>query len=57
MAEVKASTKKLKDIDNDRVKAGKDYVTNTTVSTNMLLSLAGIPNLKIEEQIDFKKNS
>ena len=57
MAEVKASTKKLKDIDNDRVKAGKDYVTNTTVSTNMLLSLVGIPNIKIEEQIDFKKKS
>ena len=57
MAEVKDSTKKLKDIDKDLVKAGKDYVTNTTVSTNMLLSLAGIPNIKIEEQIDFKKKS
>lgn len=57
MAEVKASTKKLKDIDKDRIKAGRDYVTNTTVSTNMLLSLAGIPNIKIEEQLDFKKKS
>ncbi len=57
MAEVKTSTKKLKDIDKDRVKAGKDYVINTTVSTNMLLSLAGIPNIKIEKQLDFKKKS
>ena len=57
MAEVKASTKKLKDIDKDRLKAGKDYVNNMTVSTNMLLSLAGIPNIRIEEQLDFKKKS
>lgn len=55
MAAVKASTKKLKDIDRNRVKAGKDYVTNLTVSSSIPLSLVGVANVRVEERIDYKK--
>lgn len=55
MENVKASTKKLKDIDRNRVKAGKDYVTNLTVSSSIPLSLVGVANVRVEERVDYKK--
>lgn len=55
MENIKASTKKLKDIDRNRVKAGKDYVTNLTVSSSIPLSLVGVANVRIEERVDYKK--
>lgn len=51
----RSANKRLSEISNDTLKAGKDYVTNITSSTNLLLSAGGIINWRTERRIDYAK--
>lgn len=46
--------KKLDAIQDGTLKAGKDYVTNMTVSSNIPLSMLGYINISTQKRIDFK---
>ena len=46
------ANKHLSDISSGKLQAGRDFVTNHTVSTNLLLSAAGIINVRRTTTID-----
>ena len=46
--------KTLKDIDEGKIKAGRDFVVNSTYSTSLPLDAIGFINLRTERDIDFK---
>lgn len=47
-------SKRLKDIDSGKIKAGKDFVTNSYFGTNVLLDVIGLPNIHWGDTVDFK---
>ena len=50
----KMREKTLKDIDEGKIKAGRDFVVNSTYSTSLPLDAIGFINLRTERDIDFK---
>ena len=48
------STKKLNDINSGTLKAGRDYVTNKTVYTNLPLDAIGFSNVGVATDITYK---
>lgn len=48
------STKKLNDINSGTLKAGRDYVTNKTVYTNLPLDAIGFINVGVATDITYK---
>lgn len=50
----KMQDKTLKDIDGGKLKAGRDFVVNSTYSTSLPLAAIGIANIRTERNIDFK---
>ena len=53
--QAKMLEKKLDDINSNKLKAGKDFVVNTTYSSNLLLDAVGLINISRERKVDFKK--
>lgn len=47
--------KRLSDIDSGRLKAGRDFVTNRKVTTNLALDAIGFVNVQITDTVEFKK--
>lgn len=45
---------KLESIDSGKLKAGRDFVTNSVYSTNLPLDAIGFINLRQEHTVDFK---
>ena len=45
---------KINDIDSGKIKAGRDFVTNSTYSSNLLFDAVGLMNLRTERRVDFK---
>lgn len=54
-AQSKLASKRLSEINDGTLKAGKDYVTNKRSSTNLALSALGVVNWSTEKRIDFRK--
>ena len=54
-AQSKLASKRLSEINDGTLKAGRDYVTNKRSSTNLPLSALGIVNWSTEKRIDFRK--
>ena len=54
-AQSKLANKRLSEISDGTLKAGRDYVTNKRSSTNLALSALGIVNWSTEKRIDFRK--
>lgn len=54
-AQSKLASKRLSEISDDTLKAGRDYVTNKRSSTNLALSALGIVNWTTEKRVDFRK--
>jgi hypothetical protein len=52
--QAKMLQKKLEDIDSGKLKAGKDFVTNTTYSTNLLLDAVGLINVGRSQDVKFR---
>jgi hypothetical protein len=53
----KVMTQRLKDVNSNRLKAGRDYVVNTTVGTDLLLDAMGYINVGFNREVDFRKKS
>lgn len=51
----KVYEKRVSDINKGTLKAGKDFITNRTYSTNLLLDTFGFINVQRETTVDFKK--
>ena len=49
------ANKRLSDIDSGRLKAGRDFVTNREVSTNVPLDMIGLVNVRVTNTVEFKK--
>lgn len=45
---------KIGEIDSGKIKAGRDFVTNSTYSSNLLLDAVGVLNLRTARRVDFK---
>ena len=50
----KLSQKRINDISEEKLKAGRDYITNKRSSTNLLLSAAGVVNWKNDKRVEFR---
>lgn len=51
----KLASKRLSEINDGTLKAGRDYVTNKRSSTNLALSALGIVNWTTEKRVDFRE--
>lgn len=54
-AQSKLANKRLSEISDGTLKAGRDYVTNKRSSINLALSALDIANWSTEKRIDFRK--
>lgn len=54
-AQSKLASKRLSEISDGTLKAGRDYVTNKRSSTNLPLSALGIVNWTTEKRVDFRE--
>ena len=50
----KIYTQRLKDIDAGKIEAGRDFVVNSTYSTNIPLDMIGFINLRTERSVQYK---
>lgn len=50
----KIMSQKMNDLSTGKLKAGRDFVTNNTMSTNLALDVFGLINFRNETYIDYK---
>lgn len=50
----KINEKRLKDIESGKLKAGRDYVVNTEISTMPILDAVGLINVSVQDSVSFR---